>query len=151
MRLAKLLLMLTALAALAMAADPFVGTWKMNSAKTKYKKGAPPKEQTVTISETGSDTLVKIDGIASDGSKIDAQYTVPTAGGTGKIESTAWDGVTSKQVNSSERQMMYMKGGKTVYTTHAKVSADGKHLTVSSKGMNSLGKDVEGTTAYDKQ
>jgi len=46
---------------------------------------------------------------------------------------------------------MYLKGGKTVYTTHSKISADGKSLTVASKGLNLLGKDVEGEVVYDKQ
>src|SRR4051812_3980765 len=151
MRSIKLLLMLTGLAALLMAADPFVGTWKMNPGKTKFKRGAPPKEQTVTISESGSDMAVKVEGIASDGSKIATQYTVPSAGGAGKIESPVWDGITAKRINPSEREMSYLKGGKTVYTTHSKLSADGKSLTVASKGLNVLGKEVEGDVVYDKK
>jgi len=146
-----MLLMLTGMAMLLAAADPFVGTWKMNPAKIKYKKGAPPKEQTLVISESGKDTVVKVDGIAADGSKIAAQYSVPSAGGPGKIDTPAWDGVNSKRLSDSEREMMYLKGGKTVYTTHSKISADGKSLTVASKGLNLLGKDVEGEVVYDKQ
>jgi hypothetical protein len=44
MRYSKLILVLLAFAGVSMAADPFVGTWKLNSAKTKYKTGMPPKE-----------------------------------------------------------------------------------------------------------
>jgi hypothetical protein len=44
-----------------------------------------------------------------------------------------------------------MKGGKTVYTAHSKVSADGNSLSVHSKGVNALGQTVDGTAVYDKQ
>jgi hypothetical protein len=47
--------------------------------------------------------------------------------------------------------MSYMRGGKTVYTAHSKVSADGNSLAVSSKGVNPLGQNVDATVAYDKQ
>jgi len=50
MRYAKLVLVLLAVAVTLLAADPFVGTWKMNSTKSKFKTGAAPKEQTVIIS-----------------------------------------------------------------------------------------------------
>src|SRR6266699_1767749 len=77
MRYTKLMLVLLGFAATLCAADPFVGTWKMNVAKTKYKVGTAPKEQTVTISETGSEMSVKVEGTAADGSKILLSYTMP--------------------------------------------------------------------------
>ena len=67
MRYTKLVLALLGFAATLCAADPFVGTWKMNPAKTKYKAGTAPKEQTVTITEAGSDLNVKVAGTAADG------------------------------------------------------------------------------------
>jgi hypothetical protein len=47
MRYTKLMLALLGFAATLCAADPFVGTWKMNPAKTKYKAGTAPKERLV--------------------------------------------------------------------------------------------------------
>jgi len=152
MRFTKFLLVLLGLAATLSAADPFVGTWKMNSAKTKYKAGTAPKEQTVTITEAGSDLNVKIAGTAADGSRISLNYTVPAAGGTGKImESANYDGVSGKRIGPGEREVSYMKGGKAVYTTHSKVAADGNSLSVSAKGVNPAGLAVEANVAYDKQ
>jgi hypothetical protein len=60
MRYTKLMLVLLGLAATLCAADPFAVTWKMNPTKTKYKVGTAPKEQTVTITEAGSDLNVKV-------------------------------------------------------------------------------------------
>jgi hypothetical protein len=152
MRYTKLMLAFLAFAATLFAADPFVGTWKMNPAKTTYKVGTTPKEQTVTISEAGSDLNVKVAGTAADGSKISVNYTIPASGGTGKIlEPSSYDGISGKRIGPNEREVSYMKGGKAVYTTHSKVSADGNTLSVSSKGVNPLGKTVDGNVAYDKQ
>ena len=152
MRYTKLVLVLLGFAATLCAADPFAGTWKMNAAKTKFKVGTAPKEQTVTISESGSDLNVKVEGIAADGSKISVSYTVPSAGGTGKIlEGPSYDGISGKRIGPNERVMSYMKGGKAVYTTHSKLAADGNSLSVSSKGVNPLGQTVDATVAYDKQ
>jgi hypothetical protein len=49
------LLMLCALALVA-ADNPFVGTWKLNVAKSKFSPGPPPQSQTVTI---GADNKVQ--------------------------------------------------------------------------------------------
>ena len=151
MRYAKSLLLLLGCAAAMFAADPFVGTWKMNPAKSKFKMGAPSKEQTVTIGESGSDLTVKVSGTAADGSPIALSYTVPSAGGPGKIDSSAYDSIVARRKGPTEREMGYMKGGKEIYTTHSKISADGKSLTVTSKGLNPIGKNVEGTIIYEKQ
>jgi len=152
MRYAKLMLVLLGFAATLCAADPFVGTWKMNPAKTKFKVGVAPKEQTVTIAEVGSDYNVKVVGLAADGSNFSLSYSVPTAGGTGKfLEGAPYDGITGKRRQAAEREMSYTKGGKVVYTTHSKLSADGNTLSVHSKGLNPLGKDVDATITYDKQ
>ena len=151
MRYAKSLLVLLGFAATMFAADPFVGTWKMNPAKSKFKVGAAPKEQTVTIGESGGDLTVNVMGTAADGSAIAFSYTAPSAGGVGKINSAAYEGIAGKRMGPKEREMGYMKGGKEIYTTHSKISADGKSLTVTSKGLNPIGKNVEGSITYDKQ
>jgi hypothetical protein len=44
MRYVGLVFMFLAAAAALVAADPFVGTWKVNPAKSKFKAGAAPKE-----------------------------------------------------------------------------------------------------------
>ena len=151
MRFSKLALGLLAFAAASMAADPFVGTWKLNSAKTKYKTGMPPKEQTVTFSEEGSDLHTIVKGASSDGQTISMHFTVPTAGGTGKIIESPYEAVSAKMSNPNERDTSFSKGGKVVYTARAKRSADGKTMTVAVKGTNPSGQTVDGTNFYDKQ
>src|SRR5260370_7607212 len=151
MRYSKLVFVLLAFAGLSMAADPFVGTWKLNSAKTKYKTGMPPKEQTVTFSEEGSDLHVMVKGIASDGQAISPHFAVPTAGGTGKIIESPYEAVSATSANANERDTSFSKGGKVVYTAKAKRSSDGNTMTVSFKGTNPSGQILYVTTPYHTQ
>jgi hypothetical protein len=151
MRYTRLVFVLVAFAATLIAADPFTGTWKLNSAKTKYKTGMPPKEQTVTFSEEGSDLHVVVTGTSSDGKPISTHFSVPAAGGTGKIIESPYEAVSSKNISANERETDFSKGGKVVYTAKAKRSANGKTLTVTVKGTNPTGQSVAGANVYDKQ
>jgi hypothetical protein len=152
MKHTRLAFALLASAMTLVAADPFVGTWKLNSAKTKYKEGTAPKEQSVTITESGKDLIIKVAGVAGNGSPIALSYSVPATGGEGKlIEGTGYDGIAGKRHGANERETLYKKGGKTVYTTHAKITDDGNTLAVTTKGINPVGQKVEGETVYDKQ
>ena len=151
MRYVKLVLMLLAVAAALVAADPFVGTWKVNPAQSKFKTGAAPKEQTVTISESGGDLDIAVKGTAADGTPISTHYTIPAGGGNGKVIESPYEAVWGKRMSANERETSYSKGGKVVYTTHAQLSKEGKTLTVHSKGTNPAGQKVDGTVTYDKQ
>ncbi len=153
MRIAGRIITLAAVLATALvAADPYVGTWKLDPAKSKYKTGAPPKDQTVAITETGSDLHIVVKGTAADGSPISSHFVLPAAGGTGKVvESNAYDGVSGKRISPNERETSYMKGGKAVYTVHSKISADGKTLSTNVKGMNAAGQMVDGSSVSTRQ
>jgi hypothetical protein len=152
MRSTKLMLALLGFAVTLCAANPFVGTWKMNPAKTTFKEGTAPKEQTVTVTEDGGTLTVKMVGTLADGKPTSISYSAPSAGGEGKIlESSPYDSVTYKLEGTNEQEVIYKKGGKTVFTTHSKLSKDGKTRTTSAKGINSAGRKVESEMVYDKQ
>ena len=152
MRYTKLMLALLGFAATLCAADPSVGTWNMNISKTVFKNGTSPFRQSVFITETGSNLNVKVAGTAVNGRKISVSYTIPAAGGAGKMaESSEYDGVSAKRIGPNELDISYMKGGKAIYTAHTTVSTDGNTLTVATQGVNPLGDTVEGTIVYNKQ
>jgi hypothetical protein len=149
----KLLCLLTLLvfATPLFAADPFAGTWKLNTAKTKYTTGTPPKEITLVIEEQGPNLLVTATGTNSDGSPISVKYTVPISGGAGTMQEGDNSGITSKQISANVRENNYSKDGKELRTRHMVVSKDGKTMTSKVKGTNPNGKLVDGTDVYDKQ
>ena len=110
MRYAKLAFAFLGFAAVLVAADPFAGTWKLDQAKSKYRTGTPPKEQTITIVESGSDLDITIKGTAADATPISAHYTVPAAGGEGKIIKFPYEGVSGRRVSTHQREVSYSKG-----------------------------------------
>src|SRR5438067_12065649 len=60
MRYTRIGLAILAFTTTLVAADPFVGTWKLNTSKTKFKTGSAPKDQTVTIMESGGDLDIAV-------------------------------------------------------------------------------------------
>jgi hypothetical protein len=133
------------------AADPFVGTWTLNTAKTKYTTGSPPKNATIVIEEQGTNLQTTVTGTSSDGSPVSVKFTVPISGGTGSIQAGDADGITSKRISANVRENTYTKDGKEIRTRHIVISKDGKTMTSKVKGMNPSGKPVDGVDVYDKQ
>jgi hypothetical protein len=61
------------------------------------------------------------------------------------------DHIAIKQLNSHMTSATLKKGAKTVGTSSATVSHDGKMLTLTSKGTDANGKAVKSVSVYDKQ
>lgn len=151
MRYLRVVLTILGLAVSLRADDPFAGTWSLNSAKSKYKTGQPPKHQAITILEAGDNLDVTITGTAADGSPISSRYLIPMAGGKGVVkESPAHDEVTSKRIDANTRENTFLKAGKELLTVRVSVSRNGKTLTARLKGVDMKGSPVEGTLAFDK-
>lgn len=150
MRVVTVALALLGLAAAAVAADPFVGTWKLNAAKTKFTAGAPPTQQTVVITEKGADLDVQISGTDADGAPIFSHYTIPIKGGPARIVKAPWDSISATRPNENERIIEHSKGGKVLSTVRPRISADGKTMTVTVSGTDTTGKPVAGTVVFEK-
>jgi hypothetical protein len=133
------------------AENPFAGTWKLNTAKTQYTAGNPPKSVTLVIEEQGANLLTTATGINTDGSPISAKYSVPIRGGAGSVQTGNFDSVTSKQISSHVRENTFMKDGKQVRSRHMEISKDGKTMTSKVTGMAPDGSQLNGLDVYDKQ
>jgi hypothetical protein len=51
----------------ALAADPVIGTWKLNLAKSTFSPGPAPKSQTRTYADSAQGTKLTIKTTAADG------------------------------------------------------------------------------------
>jgi hypothetical protein len=132
--------------------NPFVGTWKLNLAKSKDTSGAIPKEETFTVQMVGDQRQVTINGTAADGSPLSFKYAVPDKGGTGKILAGGpYDGVSGTRIDDNTREVTYMKGGKEMLHLRAVVSKDGKTNRMTLKGTDAQGKPVSGVAVFEKQ
>ena len=110
-------------------------------------------EQIATISVSGKDLRVQVDGITSDGIKTVVSYSVPYDGGTGKMDlksSPAYDGISGRHNGTYKREIARLKNGKPVFTAISTVSSDGKTMSVFSKGISPVGRPVEAHVVYDK-
>jgi hypothetical protein len=139
------------------AADPFLGTWKLNIAKSKYTGANPaPKDITIVVETHGDQVMVSGKGTAADGSPISIKYMVPETGGTVQYsEGGPPAGVSvvaaKKKADSPVFDATNTKDGKVIEKGHAVVSADGKILRNTVKGTDPQGKPFESMEVWDKQ
>jgi hypothetical protein len=131
--------------------NPFVGTWKLNPAKSKYTTGAPPKEETASIQMVGDQDQVTVNGTAADGSAFSLKFEVPDKGGAGKFLAGPYDGVSGKRIDYNTTEVSFIKGGKETLHNHSVVSKDGKTVRETVKGTNPAGKPVSGVLVWEKQ
>lgn len=145
------LLVVLAFAGAMFTADPFVGTWKLNLAKSKYPDGMVPKDQTVVVSEEGEKIHVTVTGTNADGSSMLIKYTVPQNGGSGQVQEGPFDGVSWQVVSAYVRDISTLKGGKQISSHRGVVSKDRKILKVTVNGTDAHGKPIPELETFEKQ
>src|SRR5882672_4333908 len=100
---AILLFTLTAAGMLVAQDNPFVGTWKLDVAKSKYDPGPAPKSQTRTWDASGK---VTVEGINAAGKPVTYGYPIMNDGKdyptTGSVPNGA-DMISSKKVDPNTR------------------------------------------------
>lgn len=133
--------------------DPFMGTWKLNHAKSKYNPGPPPKNQTYKFEPSGTNGVkFTAEGVAAGGNRIHREYTASYDGKdypvTGNPDA---DSVSLKRVDAYTVEGTQKLNGKLVRTFRRAVSKDGKTLTVTEKGTNAQGQAYDNVVVYDRQ
>ena len=147
------IVLVLALVTVAMAADdPFVGTWKLNLAKSKFSPGPAPKSATVKCEVQGNVLNSVTDRVDSEGK---ATHTESTSIFDGKDHPATGnqtvDSYVSKRIGANTIERVGKKGGKEVESGRNVVSKDGKTRTLAFKGKNAQGQDVNNIAVYDKQ
>jgi hypothetical protein len=135
--------------------NPFVGTWKLDVAKSKSEPAPPPKSQTRTIVAEGEGAKYMFDGIRADGTSFSYSFTVNYDGKDYPITGTGAPGgadtIAIKLVGTHKGEATLKKGGKEVGKSEAEVSKDGMTTTVKSKGTTPDGKPYSTNSVYNKQ
>ena len=136
--------------ALCLAADPNMGTWKLNEAKSKMDTGAS-KISMVVYAPAGDSVKITVDGTTADGKPIHHEWTGKFDGKDYPVTGDPTTDTRSyKKVDDRTLDFDAKKGGKQIGTGRVVVAADGKSRTVTST-MTSSGKPVKSTQVYDKQ
>jgi len=135
----------------ALAADGWLGTWKLNEAKSKFPPGAA-KNHTVVYETVGDSVKVTIDGVDGSGKPTHAEWTGKMDGKDYPSTGSLLDDTRSySKIDAHTLHVVLKKGGKEVGTAHVVVSADGKSRTVTVNAPGPDGHKVTSTAVYDKQ
>jgi hypothetical protein len=150
--------MCPALAALLFAAavvaqsDPAVGTWKLNPEKSRYSPGPAPKSNVITIVAAGDTLKISSKGTDASDKPTTTSYTATFDGKDGPITGNpAYDTVSHKRIDANTTEQTRKKEGKTVQTAVRKISADGKTMTVTSRGETATGRTLNNVAVYERQ
>ncbi len=133
------------------AADVFIGTWKLNEAKSKIAAGSL-KNTTVVYEAAGDSVKVTTDGTDGDGKPSHSEWTGKFDGKDYPVTGDpSTDTRSYKTVNDHTLAFTNKKGDKVTISGRGVVSADGKTRTVTITGTDSKGKEYTSTAVYDKQ
>ncbi|HEY3936735.1 MAG TPA: hypothetical protein VGL97_04865 [Bryobacteraceae bacterium] len=136
------------------ADEAFVGTWKMNVAKSKFAKDHEAKEMTLVVAVEGDTAAVTINGTVGDGQTLSIKYTVPTAGGTiNYTEGAPPAGTTDALKNIDDRTVEFTStmNGNQILKQHIVVSADHKTMIIRESGVDEKGQAFKSVYVYDRQ
>jgi hypothetical protein len=133
------------------AANPNLGTWTLNEAKSKLSPELS-KNLTVVYEAAGESIKGTIDGVDAKGKPTHNEWTGKFDGKDYPVTGDSNSDMRAiKQVDDHHYDLTVKKGGKVTMTGKAVISADGKTRTVTISGTDAAGKKVESTAVYDKQ
>jgi hypothetical protein len=131
------------------ADDAFMGTWKLNEAKSKFSAGAT-KNIKVVYAQTGDEVTITVDGVDPSGKAVHHAWTGKMDGKDYAAKgSDMHDTRAYTKVDAHTLTYVVKKDGKNVGNGKVVLAADGKSRTVTDKGDD--GKELSVTAVYDKQ
>jgi hypothetical protein len=141
-----------ALAVIALAADPIMGTWKTNVSKTKLAPvGDWTKEATLTFREAGDQFTYETKGTLINGSSFTNKGNRPLVGGICQPPNADGTVAYVTVIGQGDAYVTTLRNGKQVVWDHYVVSKDGKTLTITTKGTDAKGNPAEALYVLDRQ
>src|SRR5438876_9880899 len=138
-------------AAACFEANPHMGTWKLNEAKSKLVPGMG-KNTTVTYAEQKDKIKITVEGVDKDGKPTQSVWVGKFDGKAYPVKGNLpYNSVAYKVVNDRTNDITTMKDGKSVWTGKITVAADGKSRAVTINGTDADGKKFKGKAVYDKE
>lgn len=144
---------ISGIASAADAADPAVGTWVLNLAKSKYSSpDRTPKSQTRVYTQSAEGTSLTIQSTMADGSSATQKSTFKYDGKSYPFSGAPmYDALTLKQVDAHTVKSAQWKDGKETGETTRTIAADGKSMTVTTTGKDAKGAPYKDEGVYDKK
>ena len=140
------------------SADPWVGIWKLNPAKSKLQSApaADISETLVIYGEIDPDTVeITATQVRKDGSKmVEWKCTVPKSGGMQNYQRGAPDkgvAIFKTVIDGHTQYLTYLQNGKQFDLGTIVLGKDGKTYTLSEKFKDARGQPCEQVEVYEKQ
>ena len=136
----------------AFAADPVMGTWKLNVEKSTYSPGPAPKSQVRVYQEHPEGIRVTIKTTMPDGLSTSVEHPVNYDGKEHPITgSRQSDAILLKKIDDHTSESILKHASKVLGTNRRVVSNDGKAMTITFQGTDSRGRQVNNSAVYEKQ
>ena len=133
------------------AADPILGTWKLNVAKSKFSPNGALTAATRTYTEANGQYTLSQKLTSADGKEMSYQVHYREGKEEKQTATTFVDATLAKKIDANTWDFDLKKDGKVVGHVHRVVSADGKTLTVHNTGTQVSGVKGDETLVFDKQ
>jgi hypothetical protein len=130
--------------------NPFVGTWQLNLAKSKFSPGPPPKSQTINVEAEAQGLKVTTNGVGAEGNPTSIAFSLVFDGMPHPTGNPNFDAGTAAQLDAHTLITSRTKAGKLVSIQTVVVSPDGKTLTTTTTGPYANG-PINNAQVYDKQ
>lgn len=135
-----------------LAADPAIGTWKLNLEKSKFSPGQALQSAVVVYEEAGSAVKRSGESVNADGSKMAFTYTAELDGKDYPLTGHPMaDTISLKRIDERNGEGTLKKAGKPVIHVKRSISADGKTMTLTIKGTDMQGQKMSSVHVYDRQ
>ncbi len=135
----------------AFAGDNWVGTWKLDPAKSHLAANAV-QAQTLTFESTPAGIKLVSTGTDAQGKPTKTAYTSKFDG-----KDVPWTGnpladtACPKRIDDYSYENVWKKDGKPVVTSRISVSKDGKTLTINQSEKDASGAPIKSVAVYDRQ
>ncbi len=136
------------------SADPWMGTWKVNLARSTYSPGPMPTVAgTVKMEPMAGGFKTTIDATDAQGQPTHTETVGKFDGKDNPVIGAQTPNTTAayRRINGRTFVVMGEVDGKPTVTTRVVVSADGKSLTATQTGKNDRGENVNNVIVAEKQ
>ena len=136
----------------AFANENWVGTWKLNAAKSTFGSAALTRAQTLKFEATAAGIKLTSEGTDPQGKPMQGEYTSKFDG-----KDVVWTGNPSadmacpKRIDDNSYENVWKNGGKPPMTARVVVSNHNKTLTVTQTPTDAQGAAAGSVAVYDRQ
>ena len=135
--------------------DPWVGTWKLNLAKSMYEPAnlAPNSQTIIQAAVPGGGSKITTDGTDAQGKATHTETQTMFDGKSSMIAGASDANTTRvyKRIDGRTYEYVQSVDGKVTTTVRTVVAADGKTRTITTAGTDAQGRTIHNVALYDRQ